>query len=100
MITRGQVLAVFDNRPRSEADLASVGERIRSVDIEIPMRRREVARYAQAAQEGAATAVCWRKSRTELTLLLRKRAELLAERRTLEADWKDTELRSPIDGTV
>ena len=100
VITRGQVLAVFDNRPQIEADLASVDERIRSVDIEIPMRRREVARYAQAAQEGAAKAVLLEEKQDELTLLQRKRAELLAERRTLEADWKDTELRSPIDGTV
>lgn len=100
VITQGQVLAVFDNRPQIEADLASVDERIRSVDIEIPMRRREVARYAQAAQEGAAKAVLLEEKQDELTLLQRKRAELLAERRTLEADWKDTELRSPIDGTV
>ncbi len=29
-----------------------------------------------------------------------KKAELIAERRKLEADLKDSELRSPIDGTV
>ena len=99
-IRQGQVLAVFDNRPQIEADLASLDERIRSVDIEIPLRRREVARYAQAARVGAATAVLLEEKQDELTLLQRKRAELLAERRTLEADWKDSELRSPIDGTV
>ena len=35
-IKQGQVLAVFDNRPQIQADLASTDERIRSVDIEIP----------------------------------------------------------------
>ena len=35
-----------------------------------------------------------------LILLDRKRVELLAERRKLEADLTDSELRSPIDGTV
>ena len=100
VITRGQVLAVFDNRPQIEADLAALDERIRSVDTEIPLRRREVARYAQAARVGAATAVLLEEKQDELTLLERKRAELFAERRSLETDWDDSELRSPIDGIV
>ena len=36
----------------------------------------------------------------QLTLLERKKAELIAERGKLEADLNDSELRSPIDGTV
>jgi len=35
-----------------------------------------------------------------LTLAQRRRVELIAERRTLEADLADSELKSPIDGTV
>ncbi|QNI73345.1 ABC exporter membrane fusion/ DevB family [Synechococcus sp. NOUM97013] len=100
VVTRGQVLAVFDNRPQIEADLAAQDERIRSVDIEIPLRRREVARYAQAARVGAATAVLLEEKQDELTLLQRKRVELLAERRSLQADLNDSELRSPINGVV
>jgi HlyD family secretion protein len=99
-IKQGQVLAVFDNRPQIQADLASIDERIRTVDIEIPLRRREVARYAQAAREGAAKAIVLEEKQDELTLLQRKRAELLSERRALEVDLSETELRSPIDGTV
>ena len=100
VVTQGQVLAVFDNRPQIEADLAAQEERIRTVDIEIPLRRREVARYAQAARVGAATAVLLEEKQEELTLLQRKRVELLAERRSLQADLNDSELRSPIDGIV
>lgn len=99
-IKQGQVLAVFDNRPLIQADLASIDERIRSVDIEIPWRRREVARYAQAAREGAAKVIVLEEKKEELALLQRKRAELLSERRALEVDLSETELRSPIDGTV
>ena len=99
-IKQGLVLAVFDNRPQIQADLASIDERIRSVDIEIPLRRREVARYAQAAREGAAKVIVLEEKQEELTLLQRKRAELLSERRALEVDLSETELRSPIDGTV
>ena len=65
-IKQGQVLAVFDNRPQIQADLASIDERIRSVDIEIPLRRREVARYAQAAREGAAKVIVLEEKQEEL----------------------------------
>ncbi len=99
-VRRGQVLAVFDSRPQIEAELAALDEKIRTVDTEIPLKRREVARYAQAAGQGAAKAVLLEDKQNELTLLQRRRAELLADRKTLEADLIDSELRSPIDGTV
>ncbi len=99
-VSTGQVLAVFDSRPQIEADLASLDEKIRTVETEIPLKRKEVARYAQAAGQGAAKAVVLEEKQNELILLDRKRVELLAERRKLEADLTDSELRSPIDGTV
>ena len=99
-VRRGQVLAVFDSRPQIEADLAVLEERIRTVDTEIPLRRREVARYAQAARQGAARVVLLEEKQDQLTLLIRRRAELIAERGILEADLNDTKLRSPIDGMV
>jgi len=49
MVTRGQVLAVFDSRPQIEADLSALDAQILSVDTEIPLLRREVLRYSQAA---------------------------------------------------
>jgi HlyD family secretion protein len=99
-VSTGQVLAVFDSRPQIEADLAALDEKIRTVETEIPLKRKEVARYAQAAGQGAAKAVVLEEKQNELILLDRKRVELLAERRKLEADLTDSELRSPIDGTV
>ena len=99
-VSTGQVLAVFDSRPQIEADLAALDEKILTVETEIPLKRREVARFAQAASQGAAKAVLLEEKQNELILLDRKRVELLAERRKLEADLTDSELRSPIDGTV
>nr|WP_067325773.1 HlyD family efflux transporter periplasmic adaptor subunit [Synechococcus sp. MIT S9504] len=99
-VSKGQVLAVFDNRPKIEADLASFNEKIRSTEIEIPLKKKEVARIAQAARQGAAKVVLLEEKQNELTMLERKKVELIAERRKLEADLNDSELRSPIDGTV
>ena len=99
-VNRGQVLAVFDSRPQIEADLEALDAQIRTIETEIPLRRREVARYAEAAKVGAASMVILEEKQNALTLAERKRIELIAERRSLEADLVDSELRSPIDGTV
>ena len=99
-VARGQVLAVFDNRPKIEADLAATDAKILSADTEIPLKRREVARYAQAARQGATKVVLLEEKQNELTMLERNRVELIAERGKLEADLSDSVLRSPIDGTV
>jgi len=99
-VTRGQVLAVFDSRPQIEADLSALDAQIRSVETEIPLQRREVLRYSQAAKAGAAAMVILEEKQDALTMSQRKRVELIAERRTLEADLADSELKSPIDGTV
>lgn len=99
-VSRGQVLAVFDSRPQIEADLSALDAQIRTVETEIPWRRREVARYAEAANVGAAQMVVLEEKQNALTMAERKRIELIAERRSLEADLVDSELRSPIDGTV
>ena len=97
-VSKGQVLAVFDNRPKIKADLVALDAKIRTVETEIPLKRREVARYAQAAAQGAAKVVVLEEKQNELTLLERKRTELIAERGRLEADLNDSELRSPING--
>ena len=99
-VRKGQVLAVFDSRPKIEADLAATDAKILTAETEIPLKRREVARYAQGAGQGAVEVVVLEEKQNQLTLLKRKRAELIAERGKLEADLNDSELRSPIDGTV
>ena len=99
-VRKSQVLAVFDNRPKIEADLAATDAKILTAETEIPLKRREVARYAQGAGQGAVEVVVLEEKQNQLTLLERKKAELIAERGKLEADLNDSELRSPIDGTV
>ena len=99
-VKRGQVLATFDNRPGLLADLAAVNARISTLDRSIAMQRREVSRYRDAAREGAASMVLLEEKQDELEKFEGQRREALAERRGVEVDLKDSQLRSPIDGTV
>ena len=99
-VKRGQVLATFDNRPGLLADLAAVNARISTLDRSIAMQRREVSRYRDAAREGAASMVLLEEKQDELEKFEGQRREALAERLGVEVDLKDSQLRSPIDGTV
>ena len=99
-VKRGQVLATFDNRPGLLADLAAVNARISTLDRSIAMQRREVSRYRDAAREGSASMVLLEEKQDELEKFEGQRREALAERRGVEVDLKDSQLRSPIDGTV
>lgn len=99
-VRKGQVLAVFDNRPQIEAEIAELDARIRSASIEVELQKREVARYAAAANVGAATLVILEEKQDELRRFQREGVVLIAQRRGLEADLADSELSSPIDGVV
>lgn len=99
-VAQGDVLARFDSRPQILADLAAVREKLRTLDIEIQMQKREVSRYAAAAREGAAALVLLEDKQDEQVRLEGERREALARQRKLRADLADSELRSPIDGVV
>jgi HlyD family secretion protein len=99
-VAEGDVLARFDNRPQILADLAGVREKLRTLDIEIRMQKREVSRYAAAAREGAAALVLLEDKQDDLVRLEGERRESLARERKLQADLRDSELRSPIDAVV
>ena len=99
-VKRGQVLAEFDSRPKILADLRAVQARLETLDVQLRMQKREVTRYQEAAVVGAASLVDLEERQEELVKLEGNRREALAERRGLEADLADSELKSPIDGVV
>ncbi|WP_320667593.1 HlyD family efflux transporter periplasmic adaptor subunit [Prochlorococcus sp. MIT 1307] len=99
-VKKGQVLAIFDNKPQILADLSGVRARIKTLSIKIKLQTRQVARFKQAAKQGAASIVNLEDKEDELIKLEGQRLEALAELIGLEADLNDSQLKSPIDGVV
>ena len=99
-IRKGQPLAIFDSRPQIEAEIAEVDAQIQSAAIEVELQQREVSRYAAAAKVGAAAMVAYEEKQDELRRFQREGVELVAKRRSLETDLAESELLSPINGTV
>ncbi len=99
-VQQGQLLATFDSRPRLVADLAAVTARIDSLQAQIRMQRREVDRYQRAASSGAAALVLLEEKKDDLVKLEGQLREALAQRKGLQVDLADSELRAPLAGTV
>ena len=99
-IRKGQPLAIFDSRPQIEAEIAEVDAQIQSAAIEVELQQREVSRYAAAAKVGAAAMVAYEEKQDELRRFQREGVELVAKRRSLETDLAESELLSPVNGTV
>ena len=99
-VQQGQLLATFDSRPRLQADLAALNARIQSLQVQIRMQRREVERYQSAANSGAAALVLLDEKKDELVKLEGELQEAQAQRRGLQVDLADSELRAPLTGTV
>ena len=99
-VQRGQLLATFDSRPRLVADLAAVTARIDSLQAQIRMQRREVERYQSAASSGAAALVLLEEKTDDLVKLEGQLREAQAQRKGLQVDLANSELRAPLDGTV
>jgi len=99
-VQQGQLLATFDSRPRLVADLAAVTARIESLQAQIRMQRREVERYQRAASSGAAALVLLEEKKDDLVKLEGQLREALAQRKGLQVDLADSELRAPLAGTV
>jgi HlyD family secretion protein len=99
-VQQGQLLATFDSRPRLVADLAAVTARIDSLQAQRRMQRREVERYQRAASSGAAALVLLEEKKDDLVKLEGQLREALAQRKGLQVDLADSELRAPLAGTV
>lgn len=99
-VQRGQVLATFDNRPRLQADLQAVTARIQSLEVQTRMQQHEVARYERVAATGAAAVVLLEEKKDELVKLEGQLREARAQRQGVLVDLHDSQLRSPINGTV
>jgi len=99
-VQQGELLATFDSRPKLVADLAALQARIASLQVQIRLQSREIDRYQSAANSGAAAMVLLEEKKDELVKLQGQLREAVAQRKGLQVDLADSELRAPLAGTV
>ena len=99
-VNKGQILAIFDNRPKVSADLLVLKAKIDSLNLKVSVKKKEVSRYYQASLNGASPLVILDQKKEQLYILKGELNQALAEKNVLETDLDDTQLRSPINGVI
>ena len=99
-IIEGQILAVFDNRPKIQADLASEQANLNILINEIRIQKREINRYKMLVEKGAEPIIVLEKMKDNLVILHSRMLRLKSAINSINFDLEQTQLKSPIDGIV
>ena len=99
-VKEGSVLAVFENKEKLEAELEMKNNLIIKNDLEISLKKEQIEMYEQAAKNEAYSLVSLSQRKDELLKLEKQKLSNLLDKKNIEIDLYNTELRSPIDGYI
>jgi len=99
-IVKNQILAVFDNRPKLEANLKSAQVNLNILMSEISIKKREINRYQTLFDKGAVALIVLDKMKDDLFISETRILKLKSAIDAIKVDLEQTQLRSPIDGIV
>ena len=99
-VVEDQILAIFDNRPKLEADLAAEQANLIILMNQIRIQKREINRYQMLVNKGAIAAIVLDKTKDELVILEGRILKLESAINAIKFDLEQTQLKSPIDGIV
>ena len=99
-VNKEQILAVFDNRPKLEANLKSAQANLNILLSEISIKKREINRYQTLVDKGAVARIVLDKMKDDLSISETRILKLKSAIDAIEVDLDQTELKSPIDGIV
>ena len=99
-IIEGQILAVFDNRPKLEADLALEQANLNILMNEIRIQKREINRYKTLVDKGAEATIVLDKMMDDLVIADARILKIKSAINSINLDLEQTQLKSPINGIV
>ena len=99
-IIKDQVLAVFDSRPKLEANLKSAQANLNILMSEILIKKREINRYQTLVDKGAVALIVLDKMKDDLFISEARILKLKSAIDAIKVDLEQTLLKSPIDGIV
>tara|TARA_B100000214_G_scaffold292318_1_gene222036 strand:- start:554 stop:1405 length:852 start_codon:yes stop_codon:yes gene_type:complete len=99
-VIKDQVLAVFDNRPKLQADFESEKANLNTLISEIKIKKREINRYQNLVDKGAVAQIFLDKLKDDLLISETKVSKIKYSIEGIKFDLEQTQLKSPIDGIV
>jgi len=99
-VTKGSVLAEFENRMKLISELNSLNELLKANDEEIALKKEQINRYKLASEKNAYSLVSLSQRRDELIKLKKQKIINVSEKKNIEIDLMNSQLISPIDGYI
>ena len=99
-VKEGSVLAVFENRKKLIADLEQKNYLIETNILEISLKEDQIKRYELAVENSAYSLVQLSQRKDELLKLQKQKIINVGDKKNIEIDLFNSQLRSPIDGYI
>ena len=99
-VKKGSVLAVFENRKKLIADLEQKNYLIETNILEISLKEDQIKRYELAVEKSAYSLVQLSQRKDELLKLHKQKIVNVGDKKNIEIDLFNSQLRSPIDGYI
>tara|TARA_B100000700_G_C15044982_1_gene857419 strand:+ start:2629 stop:3483 length:855 start_codon:yes stop_codon:yes gene_type:complete len=99
-IVSNQILAIFDNRSKLEADLAVEIAKSNILTNQLNIQKRELIRYQALVSNKAVPVINLEEIEDEIVILKGKKEQILSSINAIKIDLEQTQLKSPINGVV
>ena len=99
-VKKGSILAIFENQKKLKANLLKKKKLLETNEEEISLKKDQIKRYRSATEKDAYSIVLLTQKEDELLKLEKQKIINSADKKSIEIDLFNTELRSPIDGYI
>ncbi|MBO8204347.1 HlyD family efflux transporter periplasmic adaptor subunit [Prochlorococcus marinus] len=99
-VKKDDVLAIFENREKLISDLDMHNKLIDTVNHEISLKKDQIKRYELALSKDVYSFVQLSQRKDELLKLQKQKITYIGDKKNIEIDLFNSELRSPIDGFI
>ena len=99
-VKKGDILAIFENREKLISDLKKKDDLIKTVNLEIELKKEQIKRYELALEKNVYSYVHLLERKDELLKLQKQNIINIGDKKNIEIDLFNSKLRSPIDGFI
>ena len=99
-VKKGSTLAIFENQKKLKANFLKKKKLLETNQKEISLKKDQIKRYRSATEKNAYSIVLLSQKEDELLKLEKQRIINSADKKSIEIDLFNSELRSPIDGYI
>jgi len=99
-VEKNTVLATFENREKLKSDLEKNRDLLETNDLEISLKEDQLKRLKLAIDKNAYSEINFIQRKDELLKLKKQKIINMAERKSIQIDLANSQLRSPISGYI